>query len=157
MDPSAGTRFRLWLETKVRMKRIKWWFRVIGSFYIILGVGFIPPLNAARLPVMFPEFDAPEGGVAYRALLDFSFMFGLDLLVIGAFLIFAAREPLKYAPLVWLVVALEVVRGVLGDVYFIAVGYDAAFYIGFALVHLVIIFTGILFLRQAQAASRVAI
>lgn len=135
------------------MKRLEWWFRGVGLLYVTLGLGFFPPLNAARLPAMLPGFDAPEGGVAYRALLDFSFMFGLDLLVIGAFLLVAARQPLKYAHFVWLVVALEAVRGVLDDIYMIVRGYEAPFYLGFIVVHLIIIATGIMFLRQARTKA----
>lgn len=133
------------------MNRLKWWFRVVGAIYVLLGIGFIPFLNAARIPLMLPGFDAPPGGVAHRGLLDFSFMFGLDLLVIGGFLLHASRDPLKHVSIVWLVVALEAVRGVLDDVYMIAQGYAAAVYVGFIVLHLAIITTGIAFVRQAQA------
>ncbi|MBI4187091.1 MAG: BphX family protein [Chloroflexi bacterium] len=136
------------------MNRLKWWFRVVGVIYVLLGVGFIPFINAARLGVMLPGFDAPIRGVAYRGLLDFSFMFGLDLLVIGAFLLFSSRNPLRYIPLVWLIVALEIVRGIFDDIYMIARGYFAPFYIGFILLHLVIIVTGVVFTRRAKAEAR---
>lgn len=135
------------------MNRLKWWFRAVGAIYVLLGIGFIPLLNAARIPLMLPGFDAPAGGVAYRGLLDFSFMFGLDLLVIGGFLLHASRDPLKHVPIVWLVVALEAVRGILDDIYMIAQGYAAPVYIGFIVLHLVIIATGIRSVRQAQAES----
>ncbi len=131
------------------MKRLKNWFRVVGVIYVLLGVGFIPFINATRLEMMLPGFDAPVGGVAYRGLLDFTFMFGLDLLVTGGFLLFASRDPLRYVPLVWLIVALEIVRGILDDVYMIVRGYAAPFYIGFIILHLIIIITGIVFSRQA--------
>lgn len=135
------------------MNRLKWWFRAVGAIYVLLGVGFIPFLNAARIPLMLPGFDAPAGGVAHRGLLDFSFMFGLDLLVIGGFLLHASRDPLKHVAIVWLVVALEAVRGILDDIYMIAQGYAAPVYIGFIVLHLVIIATGIRSVRQAQAES----
>lgn len=48
-----------------------------------------------------------------------------------------------------LVIALEVVRGVLDDLYLIARGHDAVFYGGFAMVHLAIIITGVVFARRA--------
>lgn len=135
------------------MNRLKWWFRAVGAIYVLLGLGFIPFVNATRLPLMLPGFDAPAGGIAYRGLLDFSFMFGLDLLVIGGFLLHASRDPLKHVSIVWLVVALEAVRGILDDIYMIAQGYAAPVYIGFIVLHLVIIATGIRFVRQAQAES----
>jgi hydrogenase/urease accessory protein HupE len=135
------------------MDRLKWWFRVVGAIYVLLGVGFIPFLNAARIPLILPNLDAPVGGVAYRALLDFSFMFGLDLVVIGMFLVWASREPSKHLNLVWLVIWLEIIRGIADDIYMIARGYDAPFYFGFIVFHLVIIITGYLFVRQAQAET----
>lgn len=133
------------------MNRLRWWFRAVGAIYVLLGIGFIPFVNAARIPLMLPGFDAPAGGIAYRGLLDFSFMFGLDLLVIGGFLLHASRDPLRHVPIVWLIVALEAVRGILDDIYMIARGYAAPVYVGFIVLHLVIIGTGIAFARQAQA------
>ena len=132
------------------MKKLTWWFRGVGIVYIFLGIGFIPALNAARLPMMLPGFDAPIGGVAYRGLLDFTLMFGLDMLVIGVFLLYASRHPARHTWLVWLIVALELVRGIFDDLYMIAQGYAAPFYIAFIVLHLVIILTGISFVRQTD-------
>lgn len=131
------------------MTKLKWWFRMVGALYLLLGVGFIPALNAARLPMMFPGVET--SGIAYHSLLDFSFMFGLDLLVTGAFLLWASRDPFKNISVVWLVIALEIVRGILDDLYMISQGYAAPFYIGFIVLHLIIIVTGIQFARGAQA------
>ena len=49
-----------------------------------------------------------------------------------------------------LVVALEIVRGILDDVYMILQGYAAPFYLGFTPIQLVIIVTGILAVSNAQ-------
>ncbi len=136
------------------MRSLKWWFRIVGAVYMLLGLGFLPTLNAARLPQLLPGFDAPTGGVAYRALLDYTLMFGLDLFVIGAFLLAAARAPQRYVPVVWLVIALEVVRGILDDLYMLARGYAAPIYLGFIVLHVIIIVTGIVSVRQLQAEER---
>jgi hypothetical protein len=32
------------------MNRLKWWMRVVGIFYLVLGIGFVPFINEARLP-----------------------------------------------------------------------------------------------------------
>ena len=132
------------------MNRLKWWFRIVGIFYILLGIGFIPALNSMRLNKMLPNFDAPIGGVAYHGLLDFSFMFGLDLLITGAFLLHFSGNPLKYSWFVWFIVALEIVRGIIDDLYMIISGYEAPFFIIFIIVHLIIIVTGILFLKKER-------
>jgi hypothetical protein len=31
------------------MNRLKWWMGVVRAFYLLLGVGFIPFINQARL------------------------------------------------------------------------------------------------------------
>ena len=130
------------------MNKLRWWFRIVGALYLLLGIGFIPALNAARLPMILPGADT--SGVTYRGLLDFSFMFGLDLIVTGGFLLWASRDPFKNLSLVWLVVALEIVRGILDDLYMISQGYAAPFYIGFIILHAAVIATAVQFSRQAQ-------
>lgn len=135
------------------MRSLKWWFRIVGAIYVLLGLGFLPALNAARLPQLLPGFDAPVGGVAFRALLDYTLMFGLDLIVIGVFLLAAAQAPQRAVPIVWLVLALELVRGIFDDVYMLAHGYSPPIYLGFIVLHLIIIVTGILSVRQLQTET----
>jgi hypothetical protein len=130
------------------MNKLKWWFRIVGAIYLLLGIGFVPALNAARLPMML--LGVETSGVTYHGLLDFSFMFGLDLIVTGVFMLWASRDPLNNLSIVWLVVALEIVRGILDDLYMISQGYAAPFYIGFIVLHLTIIITGVRFARLVQ-------
>lgn len=132
------------------MRALKWWLRIVGVVYVALGLGFLPALNAARLPRLLPGFDAPVGRVAFRALLDYTLMFGLDLVVIGAFLLVAARSPQRAAPVVWLVLALELVRGIFDDVYMLAQGYSPPIYVGFIVLHVAIIVTGLVSLRRLR-------
>ena len=135
------------------MKKLTWWFRLVGILYLLLGIGFIPALNAPRLPLMIPNFDAPIGGAAYRALLDYTFMFGLEMMVVGGFLLYASRAPQRNLNLVWLIVWLELVRGIFDDMYMIGRGYNPAFMFGFTILHLIIIGTGILFVRKVQKTA----
>ncbi len=136
------------------MKKLTWWFRIVGGIYVLLGIGFIPALNAVRLPMMIPNFDAPIGGAAYRALLDYTFMFGLEMMVVGGFLLYASRAPRRHLNLVWLIVWLELVRGIVDDMYMIWQGYSPAFMIGFTVLHLIVIGTGLLFVRGVQKGTR---
>ena len=134
------------------MNKLKWWFRIVGAVYVLLGVGFFPPINEARLPFMLP-LDVAETTIAYKAIVDWTFFFGLDMLVIGAFLLYASRDPLKHLNLVWLIVWLEAIRGVLADIYYIARGYASTpVYVGFIVFHLIIIATGIAAARAAKSA-----
>ena len=90
----------------------------------------------------------------YKALVDWTFIFGIDLLVIGGGLSDSARNPLKNMMLVWLVIWLEAIRGILADIHYISRGYASVpFYLGFIVVHVIIIVTGIIFLRQARTTS----
>jgi|GEM_PF-307998 len=136
------------------MAKLKWWMRVVGVLYLILGIGFIPPLNELRMRSFVPITAGPET-IEYKALIDWTFVFGLDLMVIGAMLIYASGKPLRNIILVQTVIALEFVRGVLDDIYYIFRGYASVpFYIGFIVVHLIIIVTGIMFWRQAEREAQ---
>ena len=77
-------------------------------------------------------------------------LFGIEIGVIGVALLLASRNPLRYLFLVWIVLALELLRGIAHDMYIVARGYaPVGFYVGFAIVHIVIIATGFAFARQA--------
>lgn len=134
------------------MKKLQWWLRGVGIFYLFLTAVNLYAIfintQFLKLDIPFPVDDA-----GFRITLDFWLTFILDLLVVGAFLLWASREPLKHINLVWLVIWLELIRGVADDFYLIARGYDAGFYTGFTVVHIIIIATGIIFARQASAQN----
>jgi hypothetical protein len=54
---------------------------------------------------------------------------------------------------VWLVIGYEILRGIVDDLFLIAQGYPIASYVGWIVIHLIIIVTGILFVWQAQAEA----
>jgi hypothetical protein len=58
---------------------------------------------------------------------------------------------------VWLIVWLELQHGVVDDVYLIANGFNAAEYISFIVIHVIIIVTGVLFARQARAPATITV
>jgi len=136
------------------MRLLAWWFRVVGLVYVALGVTFVPVLNTGRVDVLVPGFDASRGGPAWNGFVDFTFMFGLEEIVLGAFLIFASFRPRWWEPLVWLLVAFSLVRGIGHDVYMIASGYSLASNLAFVAFHLSLIVTGVLFLRRWQRRAR---
>lgn len=132
------------------MTFLTWWFRVVGIVNIVLGVMWLPFLNALRLETSVPGWDAPIGGAAYRGFLDYMMLFGLDLIVLGVFLVVASFRPRQSRILAWLAIALSAVRGVLDDVYMIAAGYPLAAMLAFIALHTAIIATGLLALRAAS-------
>ena len=135
------------------MPKLAWWFRIVGVFYLFLT---LVNLYAIFVNTQFLKMDIPfpVDDAGFRITLDFWLTFVLDLLVIGVFMLWASRNPLRHLNLVWLVLWLEAIRGVADDFYLIARGYDATFYTGFTIVHLVVIVTGFVLARQALAETR---
>ena len=134
------------------MTKLAWWFRIVGVFYLFLTVvnlyAIFVNTQFLKMDIPFPVDDA-----GFRITLDFWLTFVLDLLVVGVFMLWASRNPLRHLNLVWLVLWLEAIRGVADDFYLIARGYDATFYTGFTIVHLIIIVTGFVLARQASAET----
>jgi len=137
------------------MRALAWWFRVVGAVYAVLGATFIPVINTARVDILVPGFDGARGGPAWNGFVDYLLMFGLEELVLGAFLIFASFRPRWWTPLVWLLVLLSVVRGIGHDLYMIASGYSVLSNVLFIVLHLAIISTGVVLLRRWQGAGGV--
>ena len=131
------------------MTPLAWWMRGVGAFYLLLGAINLPFAVEARLPSQYPNLGLAAGSPAAQALADTWFMFGLEVGVVGAALVYFSGNPIRHLSLVWTVVALELVRGVADDLYMIARGHDAVFYGVFGLIHLLIISTGIVFVRRA--------
>jgi hypothetical protein len=133
----------------MRMPALAWWFRIVGALYLFLGCTFIPAFNVTRLDTLVPGFDGAVDGPAWRGFLDYTFMFGAELLVLGAFLIVASFRPGWFTPLVWLLCAMSVVRGVGHDLYMIASGYTLVGNLLLIAMHVAIIASGLLLLRRA--------
>lgn len=131
------------------MKKLTWWFRIVGAFYLLLGVAnmygtFVnPAFYAGNLP--YPADDA-----VVKAFVHGWSPFAFEIVGLGTFMLWASFNPRRYLGAVWLLVWLELLHGVVDDIYLIANGFSAG-YIGFIVVHLVIIVTGVVFARQAEA------
>lgn len=132
---------------------LTWWFRIVGIVNVALGAMWLPFLNAPRLQLTVPGWDAPIGGTAYHGFLDYMTLFGLDLIVLGAFLVAASFRPRQSRILAWLAITLSVVRGILDGIYLIAAGYNLGAMLGFIALHAAIIVTGVLALRAASRAA----
>jgi hypothetical protein len=134
------------------MTQLKWWMRIVGGFYILLAIQSLPPIVAARLNAQYVGLDTAVSSVAGQALVDMWFLFGTEIGIVGAMLIYASRAPLKNQILVLTVLVLEAVRGVAMDLYWVTRPiYPTGFYIGFAAVHVIIIVLGVTYLRKARA------
>lgn len=135
------------------------WMSVVGAIYVLMGVRFLPWINGAMITaglgdVAAPGIELESGTVFFDFAVDWMGVFGLDLLVLGGILLYAARnDPSRHRMLVLLVLWQEAIRGVLADIWMIGQPYaSTAFYLAFIVFHLVVIGTGI---RALRASDRV--
>ena len=136
------------------MSGMRWWMWIVGGVNLLLGLGFIPFVNERRLGITLPALEAGPDTVVYRALIDWMFLFGLDLAVVGAALLYWSRDPERARPLVWVAIALELVHGTGFDLYYTTRGYvSVPFYLAFAAVHLTAVVVGVALLRRGREAS----
>ncbi len=134
------------------MKKLKWWLIIVGALYSLLGMAnlygtFInPAFYAGNLPY-------PADPAIVKAFVHGWSPFAFEIVGLGTFMLWASRAPRRYLGAVWLLVWLELLHGVLDDLYLIANGFSAGGYIPFIVIHLIIIVTGVLFVRQAEAET----
>lgn len=93
----------------------------------------------------------PANDVVIRAFSDAWLVFALGLTALGLMMLYASRTAVNNRVLVLTVILIEVFSGVIADAIWIARGHSPLIYIPFIAVHLVIIGTGIAFLRQEAA------
>lgn len=119
----------------------------VGVVYLLLALNLSSLLvSPDRVYQFFPPYDAPLDSIAFAVSADLAFLSGLSHGVIGAFLLWGSRRPMAYVKLVPLIIAMELVVGIVDDLYLIFLReypIDAVYY-GFILLHLVIIVTGYL-------------
>ena len=136
------------------MKKLRWWFIVVGAFYLLLALMnmYFVLINPSAMggAVVFPFPTTPD---TTQAFVDGWSPFAFEILGIATFMLWASRNPRRYLGAAWLLVWLEFMHGVLDDIYLIARGYDAVGYGVFIVVHIVIIVTGVLAARAAEAEA----
>ncbi len=135
------------------MKKTQWWLRLVGAFYLLLGVMnvvvalFSPEFGAAT--VLPQAYSADQ--VTVTALNVANIPPTLAWVVLGALMLYFSREPARASILVLTVALLELFTWIPYDVAFLLTGLSAAIGIPFFILHLIIGVTGIFFLRQARA------
>lgn len=135
------------------MKKLQWWFRIVGVWYLLLGLMNIYMMFLGGQEYLAQNIPFPTDQWAIRAFVDGWSPFLFEMFGIATFALWASRSPGKHISATLLLVWLEFTHGVLDDIFLIARGYDAAGYIGFIVIHLIIIVTGLLFARQTQAQT----
>lgn len=135
------------------MNKLKWWFRIVGVFYLLLTLMNTYALFFGRGQMFADTLPAPMNtdSLAIRAFTDAWMVFVFELGVLGAVALFAARAPLQNKIMAWVIIWAEVFRGILADAIWIGRGYSISSYAVFISIHLVIIITGVLFVRQEKS------
>lgn len=122
------------------------WMVGVGVVYLLISANLGSLVVAPeRVYQFYPTYDAPLDSVATAVAADVALMVAFEFAVLGAALLWASRRPTAYAGLVPLIVALELVRGIVDDVYLLTMRtytIDAIYY-GFIVLHLVVIVTGL--------------
>lgn len=135
------------------MNKLKWWFRIVGAFYLLLTSMNVYFLFFGGIQMLADTLPAPMNAdpLAGQAFADAWLVFVFELGVLGVMSLVAARDPAQNRIMAWVIILAEIFRGIVADAIWIARGYDAGSYIGFIVVHLIIVLTGFVFLRQAKA------
>ncbi len=135
------------------MNNLKWWFCVVGIFYLLLTAMNLWAIFLGGGQMFAGILPAPMNtdALAVRAFGDAWLVFVFELGVLGAMALVASQAPVQNRIMAWTLIWAEVFRGVVGDVIWITRGYDAASYAIFIVIHLIIIVTGVVLVRQAQA------
>ena len=136
------------------MGSLRWWMRITGVFYLVQAT--IAAIVRLPIRVLAPAgtLEAASGADAVaRLLVDTWLLFGLEIAVVGGALILGSRAPERARPLVWLVLALELFRGIVHDLHMIGRGYDPPPFIVWVVIHLVIIATGYWALQRSRVVT----
>ncbi len=134
------------------MRTLKWWFRTVGGFYVLLTVMNLWFLIVDEGQAIADTLPPPlnENAEAVRAFGDAWLVFVLELGVLGMMMLVGARDPIRNRILAVTVIWAEVFRGIVADGIWITRGYSPAAYAGFIALHAVIITSGLILLRRAE-------
>ncbi|MEK7327936.1 MAG: hypothetical protein AAB217_22045, partial [Chloroflexota bacterium] len=130
-------------------------FRIVGGFYLLLGVMNVvfdiidPQLVAAgSLPASYTPDE-----VTVKALVHTFLPSSLAFVVLGALLLYYSRQPARAGILVLTIALLELLTWVPYNVIWFMIGLPVAPAIPFLIIHLLIGITGVLFLQHASAKA----
>ena len=105
-----------------------------------------------RVFLFIPGVAASLDSVAFRAAVDLAFLFALSHGVIGGYLLWTSRGTMVHMNLVPLIIEMELIFGIVDDLYLIFLReypVDMIYY-GFIVLHLVVIGSGCLVYPQGS-------
>jgi hypothetical protein len=109
------------------MTKVRLFLIAIGVFYIINLIGTLPFSTLGLFGTMYPGVELHVGEPIFTLLQDAWAVVGLQLGAIGAVALWGARDPGRYAAVIPVVIATEVVDG-LWDFYSIVWSHEALWF-----------------------------
>jgi hypothetical protein len=137
------------------MRAIKWWLRIVGSLYLLEGIGLTAQAFFARDAFAAIWASTPEGAldaVAVRGILMAGLPGVMTWVLLGALMWIFSGAPSKARLLIIVVAAWELLVWAPTDLVGLLNGFEVPRVIGLITIHAVIGISGILVLRRAPAA-----
>jgi len=108
------------------MKTARVFLIAIGIFYAVFNfLGTLPFATSGYLGQMYPGIDLHTGEPVFRLLQDAWIIVGIQLGAIGLVALWGARDPLRYAAVIPVVIVTEIVDGI-WDFYSITWSHEVA-------------------------------
>lgn len=142
------------METTTHVTRpLTRWMRIVGIFYLaqFVAMAFVH----APIRTFGPEgaLEAADAGDPIAEFLVHTWTtFGIEVGAIGVALLLAATRPRFSWGVAATVLGIELTRGILNDVIFIARGIEVVGYLMWIGIHSVVILTGLIALRRSSIA-----
>lgn len=148
-DPGMATQMRT--PRAAPTGRLRRWMQITGAFYLLQFVMLV--IVRAPIRTFGPPgtLDRAESGDELAAFaVDTWTFFGLEILAVGAVLLLATRRGPLALGSIYTVLAIEVSRGIVADVWQVARGVHVAGYLVWIAIHTTVLVSGILCLRDAR-------
>ena len=126
------------------------WMQVIGVFYVAQFV--MMAIVRAPIRTFGPSGTlarADDGDALAEFVVDTWTIFGLEVLAVGVVLLVATRRRALASGAIYTVLAIEVTRGIVADLFMVARGVQVAGYLVWIVIHSAVIATGVLALRAS--------
>ncbi|HBO3207946.1 BphX family protein [Pseudomonas aeruginosa] len=118
-------------------RNVRLFFIAIGAFYLLNLIGTLPFLSGSLLDVMYPGSDLSVEAGEFSLLQDAWAVIGAQLGAIGIIALWAVRDPSRYAAVIPVVIAVEIVDAI-WDMYSILFSGEALWFgLATLLIHII--------------------
>jgi len=135
------------------MNKLKWWFRIVGGFYLLLAVSNLYVMFLTDGSLVLAGSPFPVEPLTIRVATDYWSPSAFGLLGGGLLMLWASRDPGKNVNVARYVAWLELTGFGAYVVYSLTRGYDPVAYSVFGVIHIAIFVTGFMFARQTAGQT----